>query len=180
MDHYVKIFLFGNSIAFAIKKSRFLKMLIPQTLGIKSVIEFQLGDASRLLLNLVRIDQLTNDMSWRVGIPKHVQESKWVSSAQHKAKTLSMIRQGFKVTHKKRSRSRKPSQIDAWTYPLSILDFKTFHSFLHINISSISKSKSFIWMILSFKSANTRECDTYLINDIYSTFSFYLLTQKQE
>lgn len=105
--------MFGNSIAFAIKKSRFLKMLIPQTLGMKSVIEFQLGDASRLLLNLVRIDQLTNDMSWRVGIPKHVQESKWVSSAQHKAKTLSMIRQGFKVTHKKRSRSRKPSQIDA-------------------------------------------------------------------
>ena len=32
-----------------------------------------------------------------------------------------------------------------------------------LNISSISKSKSFIWMILSFKSANTRECDTYLI-----------------
>ena len=68
---------------------------------------FQAEEASRLLLNLVRIEELTSDMSWKVGIAHNVKESKWVTSAQHKAKTISMIRAGFAPTGKRRRRKSR-------------------------------------------------------------------------
>ena len=68
-------------------------------------LKFQAEEASRYLLNLVRIEQLTNDMSWRVGIPHKVAESKWTTSVPEKIRTMTMIREGFlKITRMKQKK----------------------------------------------------------------------------
>ena len=67
------------------------------------------------MLNIVRINQLTSDMSWRPGIPKKVEESKWVTSIQSKAKSIAIISKVFpykpedirRRSNKRRSKSSK-------------------------------------------------------------------------
>ena len=67
------------------------------------------------MLNIVRINQLTSDMSWRPGIPKKVEESKWVTSIQSKAKSIAIISKVFpykpedirRRSNKRRSKSGK-------------------------------------------------------------------------
>ena len=69
------------------------------------------------MLNIVRINQLTSDMSWRPGIPKKVEESKWVTSVQSKAKSIAIISKVFpykpedirRRSNKRRSKRRSNS-----------------------------------------------------------------------
>ena len=75
---------------------------------------FQVSEAAKFLLNILRINHLTSDMSWRPGIPLKVEESKWKTSVQPKAKSIAIINKVFPYTpgkKPKRKRSRRSSSV---------------------------------------------------------------------
>ena len=43
------------------------------------------------MLNCLRVEELTNDMSWRPGVPCRPTASKWITSVRPKAKSISFI-----------------------------------------------------------------------------------------
>ena len=71
---------------------------------------FQVHEAAKFLLNIVRINQLTSDMSWRPGIPLKVEESKWKTSVQPKVKSITIIQKVFPYTPGKTPKRKRSSR----------------------------------------------------------------------